>query len=195
MKYQELRKRIKRAVFTRQDLRLRGLKVFDYQFSLWQKQGYITRLKNGVYLFSEQAEGLKPEELAQLLYSPSYISLEKALSIYGLIPEMVYGITSITPKTTRRFKNKFGNFIYRHIKPSLFFGYREMKGYLMADPEKALLDYLYLNRIRTEAAFEGLRLNRKIMAGTFRPAILSKYLNAFNDRAINKLCSKYIRAK
>lgn len=191
MKYQDLRKRIKRAIFTRQDLRLRGLKVFDYQFSLWQKQGYITRLKNGVYLFSEEAESVKPEELARHLYSPSYISLEKALSIYGLIPEMVYGITSITPKTTRRFKNRFGNFIYRHIKPALFFGYRERNGYLMADPEKALLDYLYLNRVRTGAAFEGLRLNRKLTAEIYRPAVLSKYLKAFDDKALKELLNAF----
>lgn len=195
MKYQDLRKKIGKPVFTRQDLRLRGLRVFDYQLSLWQKQGYIIKLKNGVYLFSEDADRVKPEELALYLYSPSYISLEKALSIYGLIPEMVYGITSITPKTTRRFRNKFGSFIYRHIKPSLFFGYRETKGFLLAEPEKALLDYLYLNKIRTEEALRETRLNEKIIKELFRPAIFAKYLKAFNTPKIKELCSKYLKVK
>jgi len=195
MKYQELRKKISRPIFTRQDLRLRGLRVFDYQISLWQKQGNLIKLKNGVYLFSEDLDRVRPEEIAFQLYSPSYISLERALSFYGLIPEMVYAITSVTPKITRRFRNRLGNFFYRHIKPSLFFGYRETQGFLLAEPEKALLDYLYLNKIRTKEAVEEIRLNQKIMRKLFRPAIFLEYLKAFNLPEMEDICGKYLRVK
>ncbi|MGB9613595.1 MAG: type IV toxin-antitoxin system AbiEi family antitoxin domain-containing protein [Candidatus Margulisiibacteriota bacterium] len=195
MKYQELRKKIGKPIFTRQDLRLRRLKVFDYQLSLWQKQGQITKLKNGVYLFNEDADRIRPEDIALYLYAPSYISLEKALSIYGIIPEMVYSITSVTPKVTRRFKNKFGNFVYRHVKPLLFFGYHENQGILLADPEKALLDYLYLNKIRTKEDLIEMRLNKKAIKELFRPKNFLKYLRVFSNPNLEELCTKYLKIK
>ena len=199
MKYSELRKRLKKRIFSKQDLRLGGGKVFDYQLSLWQKQQYIIKLKNGVYLFADEASRVSPEEVAFHVYSPSYISLEKALSIYGLIPEMVYSVTSVTPRTTRSFKNRFGNFIYKHIKPSLFFGYREIKEdqsfYLLAEPEKALLDYLYLHKIYAGEGWEELRLNQKLIKKTFRPRVFSKYLKMFDNRRIKKLCRECLGIK
>lgn len=180
-------------VFSKQDLKLLGVKVFAYQLSLWQKQGYIIKVKNGIYVFADCLEKVSPEDIASLLYSPSYISLEKALSIYGLIPEMVYSITCITPKATRRFKNKFGGFIYRHIKPSLFFGYRQIKGknisYLLAEPEKALLDFIYLNtsKIKNKHDLEGLRLNWKVLAGLISRDKLKQYLKLFKNQAMGKI--------
>lgn len=199
MKYSDFRKSLRKRIFTKQDLRLGGYRVFDYQLSAWQKQQHIIKLKNGVYLFAEEADRVSPEEIAFYVYSPSYISLEKALSIHGLIPEMVYSITSVTPKTTRSFKNKFGNFTYRHIKPSLFFGYRTIKEgpsfYLLAEPEKALLDYLYLNKIKNKEDWEALRLNEKRMKNAFRPRLISKYLKLFNNQRMKILCLKYLKFK
>lgn len=199
MKYADFKQKLGAAIFSRQDIRLRGLKVFGYQLSQWQRQGYIKKIKNGLYLFAENEGSVLPEALAGKIYSPSYISLEKALAFYGLIPEMVYGLTSVTPKTTRRFKNKFGAFIYRHIKPSLFFGYKEIKNdataYLIAEPEKALLDYLYLNWIKDPAAWDELRLNNKVLSSLIRPQIMRKYLTAFNKKWLTKICLAKLRIK
>lgn len=180
-------------IFSRQDLRLPGVKVFAYQLSLWQEQGHIIKIKNGLYAFSDRFSTVTPEEISSLLYAPSYISLEKALSSYGIIPEMVYSITCITPKTTRRFKNISGGFVYRHIKPNLFFGYRQVKGknipYLLAEPEKALLDLIYLNssKIKNMADLEGLRLNWKVLKELISRAKLKKYLEPFKNKAMQKI--------
>lgn len=194
MKYTDLQKLIITPVFSRQDLKLLGAKLFPYQFSLWQKQGYLIKLKNGLYAFRNRAAELEPEEISGLLYSPGYLSLEKALSFYGFIPEMVYALTLVTPKITRRFKNTMGTYIYRHIKSSLFFGYRQIKGrhfpYLLAEPEKALLDYIYLNlrKLKTKADIQELRLNRTTMNKAISIPKLNKYLAAYKNKGMDNIC-------
>lgn len=186
MKYIELEKNIRGPVFTRQELLLYGLKVYDYQLSLWVKKGYLIRLKNGIYVFARDAEKLKAEDIAHLLYQPSYLSLESAMSGYGFIPEMVYARTSVTAKITRTFDNFFGRFIYRHIKKELFWGYIPVSTpagqYLEAEPEKALLDYLYLNMagIRNQEDFDGIRLNHEQLRARLDPEKFTRYLAAFD---------------
>lgn len=188
MKYTDFRKKIKMPLFSTQDIKFLGVRVFGYQLTLWQKRGYITKIKNGLYAFSETIGQIVPEELAGRLYGPSYISLEKALSFYGLIPEMVYSVTSVTPKTTREFKNKSGHFKYRNIKPDLFFGYKQKQGkifpYLLAEPEKALLDLIYFNRLKTRDDLSGLRINWKNFKGLIKKQKIKKYMNAFGPNPI-----------
>lgn len=165
MKYLELVEKIKTPIFSLQDLKMLCLHVYPYQLSSWAKKGYIIKIKNGLYAFSEKKEVIQNEHIAFLLYQPSYVSLEWALSFYGLIPEMVYSCTSITTKTTRSFENSFGVFDYRHIKKELFFGYKKIQNngqvFLLAEPEKALFDYVYLNisKINNKDDVNELRLN------------------------------------
>ncbi len=185
MKYQELTSAINGPVFSRNDLALAGHKVHDYQFSLWVKKGYLIRLKNGLYAFRRGMERLHGEEIAFLLCQPSYLSLESALAWYGFIPEIVYAFTSVTSRVTRTFENPFGRFIYRHMKSELLWGYVEMKTehgqYLLAEPEKALLDYFYLNlgHINNVSDFESIRLNQEEMHKTLVRQKLLMYLQAF----------------
>jgi hypothetical protein len=192
MKYNELSAAIKSPVFSRNDLVLSGHKVFDYQLSLWVKKGYLVRLKNGIYAFNRELEKLRGEAIAFLLYQPSYLSLESALAWYGFIPEIVYGYTSVTAKIPRTFENVFGRFIYRHVKSELFWGYVEMKTdhgpFLLAEPEKALLDYFYLNlaRINKEEDFENIRLNEEQMENTLNKDRFMKYLKAFGRKKMEK---------
>jgi predicted transcriptional regulator of viral defense system len=122
------------------------------QICRWEKKGLITSLRRGLYTLvsGERAVGLSNYFLANNLYSPSYVSLESALSYYHLIPEKITATTSISPQKTKTFTNDLGTFIFRHLKKELFFGFHEEKDefgfkYFLADPEKALLDYLYLN--------------------------------------------------
>ena len=192
MKYNELSTAIKSPVFTRNDLALSGYKVLDYQLSLWVKKGYLVRLKNGIYAFSREQEKLQGEGIAFLLYQPSYLSLESALSWYGFIPEIVYAYTSVTARITRSFENACGRFIYRHVKSELFWGYVEMKTdrgpFLLAEPEKALLDYFYLNlaRINNEDDFENIRLNEEQMENTLNKDKFMIYLKAFGGKKMGK---------
>ena len=192
MKYVDLIDRIADPIFSIQDLALMGIKVYPYQLSLWSRKKYIRKLKNGLYVISERAKSLKMETIAFNLYQPSYISLEWALFKYGLIPEIVFNPTSVTARTTRTFKNSFGLFSYRHLKKELFFGYRKISEndqiYLIAEPEKALLDYLYLNspKIKTPEDIEELRFN-EIEIKKLNKTKLRKYAKMANSKNLQKL--------
>ncbi|MBU4056444.1 type IV toxin-antitoxin system AbiEi family antitoxin domain-containing protein [Patescibacteria group bacterium] len=193
MKYQDFYKTIKKPYFSRLDISIMGLTVYNYQISLWVKKGYIERIKRGLYIFSERRNELSPEEMSFLIYEPSYISLEFAMSHYGFIPEMVYAITAISTKTTRKFANKFGRFIYRSVKSSLFFGYFVMETkngkYLMAEPEKAILDYIYLNlsHINSKEYIEEMRINREMIKKTVNRKKLEFYAEKFESEKMRKI--------
>lgn len=122
------------------------------QLNRWQSKGLIIKLKRGMYLLNKNDRKVSPSKhfIANQLYQPSYVSLEYALSFYGLIPERVSDVTSITTKKTNHFRNKLGVFIYQHIKPEAFKGFNILKeenglSSFIAEPEKAIIDFLYLN--------------------------------------------------
>ncbi|MBI4653136.1 hypothetical protein HY750_02680 [Candidatus Kuenenbacteria bacterium] len=195
MKYIELLKNIKDPIFSIQDLKLMGYKIIPSQFSSYSKKGQIIKLKNGLYLIADKKNSAIKENMAFKMYEPSYISLEWALHYYGLIPEMVYNITSISTKATRKFKNYFGLFIYRKIKKMLFWGYKKEEKnkqvYLIAEPEKALLDYIYFNlsKIKNDVDIEELRLNPMIIKKLdFKK--LKEYAKLFKNKKINKIVTK-----
>lgn len=107
-----------------------------------EKKGIIQKLAKGKYWF---CLALKNDFLlANFLYQPSYISLESALSFYGIITGFPYQITSVTPKKTKSFKIDNKDYIYSKIDKNLFWGYEKKENFLIAEKEKAIFDYLYL---------------------------------------------------
>ncbi len=121
--------------------------------SRWKTQGWLQSLKKGLYeLTYPEGRGVPDFFIANKIYAPSYISLETALSYYSIIPEVSMAVVSVTAKATRRFKNSHGLFIYRSIQPEAFRGYiiEKHNGFsiLIAEPEKALVDYLYFKTLR-----------------------------------------------
>lgn len=198
MKYIELLEKINAPVFSMQDLKISGVSILPYQISRLNKDGYIKKIKNGLYAFPNKKELIIQEHLAFKIYEPSYISLEWALHYYGLIPEMVYNITSISTKATRKFKNDFGIFIYRKIKKELFWGYKkeEKNGqiFLIAEPEKSLLDYIYFNsfKIKNNADIEELRLNYALIR-KLNLKKLKDYAVLFKDKKIKDIIIKIIQ--
>jgi len=198
MKYYHLRRQLKGGIFTSFELKLRGIKVFPYQFSYWVKTGQIGKIKRGIYYFSEVREKIKGEEIAFYVYQPSYISLESALFHYGLIPDVTQAWTSVTTKTTRSFSNDFGRFIFRHIDPKLFFGYislgTENGKYLLAEPEKALLDFFYLNsrKAGTFEDFEELRINHFEAKKLISPSKIKRYAKAYQSKKINEIVKLFL---
>lgn len=197
MKYIELLEKISFPIFSIQDLKISGISMFPYQLSKLNKDGYIQKIKNGLYIFSNKKESVPIEHFAFKIYDPSYISLEWALHYYGLIPEMVYNITSVSTKATRKFKNIFGIFIYRNIKKELFWGYKksEKSGsvYLIAEPEKALIDYIYFNlsKIKNDADIEELRLNFSLVKKLDLKK-LKRYTTLFKNNKIDDIIKKII---
>lgn len=158
----------------------------------WQQKKYITRVVNRWYVFTDID---KDENFLYLtanrIYSPSYISFESALAYYRLIPEGVYTATSATSLKTHQFTTPIGTFSYRHLKPELMFGYRllEVDGchYKMAQPEKLLLDYLYLNStLRSVEDFTALRLNQLELQSLVREERLKEYLSLFENKALER---------
>lgn len=108
-----------------------------------RKKKIIKKLIKGKYLFlfNHTDDFL----IANFLYRPSYISLESALSFYSIITGFPYQITSITTKKTRSFTIDNKEFSYSRIKKNLFWGYEKKDSFLIAEREKALLDYLYFS--------------------------------------------------
>lgn len=113
-----------------------------------EQEGRIIRLKRGMYVRSTEDGAMPvPFLIANHLYGPSYVSLHTALRHYGLIPERVYEIQSMTVKHSRSFDTPLGTFSYRGCEPDYFpIGIsQEQSGndnYLIATPEKALCDLL-----------------------------------------------------
>jgi hypothetical protein len=168
MKYQDLVDRMgSLPVIESSSLRMfwpdpRALSV---QLDRWVKSGRLIRLRRGAYLLPEYLRRgpAPPERIANLLHRPSYVSLERALMLHGLIPEAVPVVTSVTTGKPRAFDTPAGRFRYRHVKRDWFFGYREVEAgkgtALVAAPEKALLDLVHLSRGEfTSARLEELRL-------------------------------------
>ena len=141
------------------------------------RKGVIVRVKKGLYVYGDdyRKRPFCRELLANLVYGPSYVSLEYALSWYGLIPERVPVLTSVTPKRGKRFVTPVGGFIYRCAPLASFYMgmdrvVQNSISFLIATPERALADKLRDDRgglIRTQREiasylFENLRINRSL---------------------------------
>lgn len=121
------------------------------QLDRWVKSGRLLQLRRGVYAVAPpyQAEAPHPFLVANHLRKPSYVSLQSALSHYGMIPEFVPTTTSVTMSRPEELQTPLGHFLFRHVKKSAFFGYAQTEisrgqPVFLASPEKALLDLLYL---------------------------------------------------
>ena len=162
------------------------------RFYEWKKKGYIKKLSRLFYVFSDRnINEAENNFIANKLLEPSYISLESALRYYNLIPEVVFLTTSVTTRKTKLLKTPIGDFQYRKVKEKLFFGYRIINAgqiaYKIADPEKALLDFLYLRSdIKSEGDIFELRINGESYREIIDQNKLKQYLGVFNSKALNK---------
>jgi len=159
----------------------------------WVQKGLLVKLRNGHYSFPEYLE--EPNFnlfVANRIYRPSYISLHTALSFYGLIPESVVQTTSVTSLKTSGFQNKFGTFSYQKIKPELMFGYDHLSFFkgrtlMMAKPEKALLDLLYLYPFyKTEEELIALRLDEDMIHESVNTDFFMEYAMRFGNQSLDK---------
>jgi predicted transcriptional regulator of viral defense system len=157
----------------------------------WQKKGYIEKIRQGFYRFtSKEIQEITLNYYANKIYAPSYISMETALSYYQIIPEGVFSITNITTLNTSKFQTSVGTFTYKHVKPELFFGYRFVTinkiNFSIANPEKAILDYLYFhNEIHLITDFESLRWDKEALK-TLDFDKFSSYLQLFHSKRLTK---------
>lgn len=143
-------------------LRLKDSTVDTY-ISRFLKYKEIISLRKGLYVSTDFFEKNRTDisysyYLANIIRTPSYVSSWAALQYYNLATEAIHSITSITPKVTRGYKTKAGNFAYQSIKKDLFLDFSLAKGkfdFYIASPSKALFDLLYF---RTRQ-FRGVKLD------------------------------------
>lgn len=143
-----------------------GLKdsTVDTYISRFLKCKEIYRLKNGLYVsadfFNKNRNDISYSfYLANIIRKPSYVSSWAALQYYNIATEAIRSVTSVTPKVTRDYQTKIGNFAYQSINKELFSDFslvKEKFDFFIASPSKALFDLLYFKTRQ----FRGLPLEK-----------------------------------
>lgn len=163
----------------------------------------LIRVKKGLYILDGKnfPKTYVKETLANLIYGPSYISLEYALSFYGFIPERVETVTSVTNKKDKLFKTPLGTFSYRYLNPTKYcvgiaqVMYDPTHPILIATPEKALADQILLitpnlhledMQDMENFLFEDLRIYPEKIA-TLDKKLFSKINTVFDNKNISLL--------
>jgi len=189
--------------------KLGGLKVFsiedlyvvDPSFRLetlyeWEKKTWVTKLRSKKYIFADyNPTNYDLYLVANRLYDPSYVSLELALNHYGVIPEAVMRVTSVTTNKTLSVETKIGIFDYKSLDPRLFFGYQIITNdgttYKIASLEKAIVDYFYLNpQVAEVDDIQGLRFNEELLKEKLNRLELEKIVSVFDSEALNTRISR-----
>ena len=155
--------------------------------------GDIVRIRKGLYAFATplRRQPIVREQLANLIYGPSYVSLDSGLSYHGLIPERVEAVTSVTTGRSRRFETPFGVFTYQMLMPARYpvgalLVPEEAPLFLMAAAEKALAD-----KVWTDKRFAGTRV------GDFGPYLLEdlripeEALRSLDEERLAAVCRAY----
>ena len=192
-----------KPIYAQQSLQAKGVRSFspsDFQrlfgVSLRAAQEFITdhrddlflKIRNGLYAL--RVDPPREEAIANRLYPPSYISFEYALARYGIIPESVYAITSATTRITREFIVNNKSFTYSRIKRQAYRGYRTEKiggtTVLMAEPEKALVDYLYFVNLKRKT------LNERLTIRKLKKKVVLEYAKLFGRKSLIKLVKEII---
>ena len=194
--------------------------VFDYQALLDALDGYaaprdkitkllrdevIIRVKKGLYIFGDdyRRRPFSRELLANLIYGPSFVSLDYALAYHGMIPERVEAVTSVATKRSREFNTPVGVFSY-HTTPCLHLGFTRIEqgevAFLMALPERALADRVRNDRgsggvksIKEAGQYltENLRIDRDDLR-KLNAELIGELAAALRSRKV-ELCGKWIK--
>jgi len=178
-------------VFSIKDIKKRYPGFDNRRLVEWQQKNYIQKIRREYYCFDERN---KDENFlffaANKIYSPSYVSMESALAFHNLIPEGVFMTTSISTRNTARYNTPVGDFTYSHVKAMLLFGYRLIQNdglaIKIAEPEKVILDYLYLKKLNSEDDIDALRLNAIQIKEIVDFHKLDKYQKIFDSKVLNK---------
>ena len=165
------------------------------------KRGDLVRVRKGLYVPGERyrRSPVIREQLANVIYGPSYVSLDYALSYYGMIPERVEEVTSVTTGKARRFETPFGVFSYRPLpveryEPGITFGGSAPSRFLIASPEKALVDKVWCDKRfkptrqadLNDYLISDLRIDPSRLAG-LNPSMLAQLASTYRSRRITML--------
>lgn len=135
----------------------------NFKIHRWLDEGQLISLKRGLYAVPSQTTTLSLPLMANHLYGPSYVSLEFMLSYFGLIPERVAQVTSVTTRRGKLFNNTLGRFSYQHLPPEYYsMGIERITAspsvsFMAASVEKAVCDWLVLTSNLKIYSTKGLR--------------------------------------
>lgn len=161
----------------------------------------LIRIKKGLYIFGKdyQQRPYSLEVLANLIYGPSYISFEYALSYYGMIPERVSRVTSVCFKRIKQIRTPIGEFIYYYLSPQKFSmgvtweSIDENTHFLIATREKALADCLARQRPFSNEQelltylVEGMRIDYNEIS-SLRQSLLEDIGTFYKNKNVDLLC-------
>ncbi|HAZ29751.1 TPA: hypothetical protein DCY43_03350 [candidate division WWE3 bacterium] len=157
MTLKELQSNLKTPIFNLQEVAklfpTESKNTINMQIKRMINRGDLERIRNGLY----RLPNTRVDEyvLANLLYQPSYVSLETVLNNLGVIPDITMNVTSITTVTSKIISTTAGTFLYSKIAKDLYYGFDKIKdsgsSYYcdVACVEKALLDLIYVRRVRS----------------------------------------------
>ncbi len=149
-------------------------KHLNIQLSRWIRSGQVERVKRGLYIVADQA--IDELAIAHSIYPSSYVSMESALNLAGIMPDITAEVTSVVTGKPRKYQTRYGIFSYSKVQKDLYFGYTpQITGklvYYLAVPEKALLDLIYVRRVRdlSEMRVDWGKLNKHLITN-----MVSKY--------------------
>lgn len=164
------------------------------------KRGDLIRLKNGFFVIAEKIKksAVPYPQIGNLLYGPSYISLEWALSYYGMIPEGVYVVTSVAATKSKSYHTPLGTFDYHYLSHDRYaIGIDQKESFagrfLIATPEKALADLIHFKSRNLETVedmlidlIEARRIDENDLK-KLNKAHLLKIANNYHSRAVTQL--------
>ena len=161
----------------------------NYWVKKLMREDLIIQVKKGLFVPGDLRKRGEDDlySLANVLRYPSYVSLESVLSKNGIIPETAFAITSVTTKSSRIFRSKIGLFIYRTVKPELFYGFKAGKPKI-AGSAKALFDFLYLKKFDSTQAMKKYLLEEgRINWLAMSPREMAKFARIVNDTKLVKM--------
>jgi len=147
------------------------------------KESVLERASKGVYYLASN----RPVdfELANFLYKPSYVSLDSALNYYGILVQSPQQIISVTPNLTKKIEAGGRDFVYMHLNQKYYSDYQQVDSFLVATPEKALIDALFFVALgRGSLSVEELILD----------SIDKKKLNKLAQKIDNRAFKKYFKS-
>ncbi len=201
---ENLREVLPSDVFTDTEVSSVVQKSANAQYGLIKRgiaNGDIIPLRRGVYGLGKKyrRQQFNLFELANKIYSPSYVSLESALSNHGWIPEAAYTTTSISAKRSKEFETPVGIFSYSRIPRFNFVGVeRVVEGksiFLMANPTKALIDFVYVNKVEgmgIKELMDSLRIESEFL-GQISLELVAKLVEAYRSKRVTRFARRLTR--
>lgn len=196
---EELLKRKIRIITNREFSFLFQLDAYQTEYVLAElvKEGLLQRLRRGLYTLKTDAPSEK--EIANALYKPSYISFDYALAYYNLIPEVVYEVTSATTRPTHLFTIDTLAFGFYTIKGKAYTGYTLKqegdRGFFIAEPEKAIVDYLYALTLGKRGLLGKRSINDRLDITTVNKGKVLMYAKLFAWAKLDQIVTNLLEGK